>query len=81
MTVTLSDELLRSAHINEAELKAELAVTLFQQDRLTLGQASSLAGIPQLDFQRLLASRRIPIHYDDEAMEEDLQRVRGLRNS
>ena len=81
MTVTLSDELLRSAHINEAELKAELAVTLFQQDRLTLGQASSLAGIPQLDFQRLLASRRIPIHYDAEAMEEDLQRVRGLRNS
>ena len=81
MTVTLSDDLLRTAHITEAELKAELAVTLFQQERLTLAQAASLAEIPRLGFQRLLASRCIPIHYDAADLQQDLQRVQALPNA
>jgi predicted HTH domain antitoxin len=78
MPVILPDDLLQSAKMTEAELKAELALTLFQQERLTLGQAATLAGTAQLDFQRLLASRRIPLHYGIEAMEQDLERVRRL---
>ena len=79
MPVTLPDDLLQSAKLTEAELKTELALALFQQERLTLGQAALLAGLPQLDFQRLLASRQIPLHYDIEAMEEDLQRANPRR--
>ncbi|MEP7353826.1 MAG: UPF0175 family protein [Acidobacteriota bacterium] len=43
---------------------------------MTLGQAAALADQSQLDFQRLLASRRIPLHYDAEAMDQDLARAR-----
>jgi predicted HTH domain antitoxin len=78
MPVTLSDELLQSTKLTEAELKLELALALFQQDRLTLGQAALLAGLAQLDFQRILANRHIPLHYGVEAMEQDLQRVKRL---
>ena len=78
MPVILPDDLLQSAKMTEAELKAELALTLFQQERLTLGQAAALAGTAQLDFQRLLASRQIPLHYGIEAMEQDLERVKSL---
>jgi predicted HTH domain antitoxin len=77
MTVTLPDELIQSARLTEAGLKAELALALFQQERLTLGQAALLGGLPQLDFQRLLASRRIPLHYGLEAMEQDIERAKG----
>jgi predicted HTH domain antitoxin len=42
--------------------KAELALALFQREYPTLSQAAALADLPQLDFQRLLASRRIPLH-------------------
>ena len=75
MTVTVPDELLRSAQLSEAELKVELAIALFQQDRLTLTQAATLAQMPQLEFQRLLGSRKITIHYGFEQMEQDLRRV------
>ena len=78
MLVTLPDELLLSTKLTEAELKTELALALYQQERLTLGQAALLAGLPQLDFQRILASRRIPLHYGLEAMEQDLQRAKRL---
>ena len=78
MPVTLPDGLLESTKLTEAELKAELALALFQRERLTLGQAAELAGLPQLDFQRLLANRRIPIHYGIEEMQQDLRRIQGL---
>jgi predicted HTH domain antitoxin len=50
---------LQTAHLSEVELLQEIAVTLFQQDRLTLGQAAAFAGLTQLDMQRILASRRM----------------------
>ena len=78
MSLTLPDEILQSTKLTQAELHAELAPTLFVQERLTLGQAALVAGLPQLDFQRLLASRRIPLHYGIDAMEQDLQRAAGL---
>jgi predicted HTH domain antitoxin len=43
MPVTIPDELLAAAHLSEPERKQELALTLFQQERLTLAQASQLA--------------------------------------
>ena len=78
MPFTLPDELLRSTKLTEAELKTELALALFQRELLTLGQAALLAGLPQLDFQRILGSRGIPIHYGLEAMEQDLDRAKRL---
>lgn len=76
MPVTISDEVLAAAHITEPELKQELALALFQQDRLTLAQASRLAGMSQLAFQALMAARRIPIHYGVAEFREDLQTLR-----
>jgi predicted HTH domain antitoxin len=76
MPITLSDELIRSTNLTEAEIRAELALTLFQREHLTLGQAAILAGLHQLDFQRLLASRKIPIHYGIEEMKQDLEWAR-----
>lgn len=78
MTVTFPDGLLESTKLTEAELLTELALTLFQRERLTLGQAAELSGLPQLDFQRVLASRRIPVHYGFEEMQQDLRLVQGL---
>ena len=76
MPVTISDEVLKAAHITEPELKQELALALFQQERLTLAQASRLAGLGQLAFQALMAERRIPIHYGVAEFREDLEALR-----
>jgi predicted HTH domain antitoxin len=76
MPVTISDEVLKAAHITEPELKQELALALFQQERLTLAQASRLAGLGQLAFQSLMAERRIPVHYGVAEFREDLQALR-----
>jgi len=73
--VTIPDEVLAAAHMSESEIKRELALTLFQQERLTLAQANRLTEISQLAFQALLADRQIPVHYGMEEFREDLRTV------
>lgn len=59
--------------LTEQELRQELAVALFQQNRATLAKAAEIAGLTRLDFQRLLAARQIPVHYGLDEWAEDLQ--------
>lgn len=76
MSITIPDDVLESAHLTAEEALQEMAVALFQREKLTLGQASRLAGMDRLRFQHLLASRGIPLHYDVPELEADLQVLR-----
>ena len=73
MSVVISDEVLQAVQMSEAELLQEIAVMLFQKERFTLGQASRFARMNQLQFQRLLASRQISLHYDIAELREDVK--------
>lgn len=73
MSLVIPDEFLQTAHITEADLKLEIAILLFQQEKITLGTASQFADMNQLEFQRILGSRKIPIHYGIEDFQQDLK--------
>lgn len=78
MSLEIPDDILRAADMSPSELRREIAVLLFQLDKLTLGQASQYAEMSQLEFQRLLGSRQIPVHYDDREFSDDLDTLRML---
>lgn len=80
MPLVIAEETLQAAHLTPRELKQEIAVLLFSQNRLTLNQASRLAELPMLRFQHLLASRSIPVHYDVADFEADLVTLDALRS-
>ena len=73
MSIVISDETLQTLHMSESEMLIEIAILLFQQERFTLGQASRFARMNQLQFQRLLASRQISLHYDVTELREDVK--------
>ena len=78
MSITIPDDVLESAHMSEQELLQELAVLLFAQERLTLAQACKLSRMNRLQFQHLLASRNVTVHYDVADFEEDLTTLKQL---
>lgn len=63
--------------ISEQEVKCELAIALFQQDKLTLAQAARLANVSRLDMQQLLSSRRIPAQYTRTDWEDDQRSLKA----
>lgn len=78
MSLVISNEILQATGLSEAELSQEIAILLFQKEKLTLGQASHFAQMSQLQFQHLLASRQIPLHYDVAEFEADLKTLQEL---
>ncbi len=74
----IPDDVLDSARLSLVELKVELAIALYAQGRLSVGKARELAGMALWEFRQLLASRRIPPHYEAAELDEDLGTLRDL---
>ena len=81
MSLVIPDEILHIARMSATELAQEIAILLYQKEKLTLEQASQLAELSRLQFQHLLASRKIPVHYDVAEFEADLETLRERKAS
>jgi predicted HTH domain antitoxin len=79
MSVIISDEILQASQLTPSEFRQEIALHLFQTDRLTLGHASQLAEMSPNTFRQLLKQRNIPLYsYDVQDFELDLKNLREL---
>ena len=76
--VEVDQDILDSARLTPSELKVEMAVHLYEQGRLSVGKARELADMTLWQFRQLLASRRIPPHYDETDLDEDVATLREL---
>ena len=77
-TISIAPELLLTTRMTTQEIQLELAILLFSREKLTLAQASKLAQLDRIQFQHLLASRNISIHYDVEEFENDIATLKRL---
>jgi predicted HTH domain antitoxin len=77
LNITLSEELLQVAQMSGAELMREIAIMLFEQGRISLGKGAQLAKMHKMDFQTLLASRDICVHYDLEDYQADVEHLKA----
>jgi predicted HTH domain antitoxin len=61
----------------ERELRKELALALYQRRVLPLGKARVLAQMTRWEFGELLGRRKVPRHYSEEELQEDIRYARG----
>jgi predicted HTH domain antitoxin len=73
MIVEIPDSVAEQHGLSERDILLRVAIALFREEKITLGQASELAGLHQIQFQRELSARNIPIHYGEEEFEQDLR--------
>ncbi|WP_124978527.1 UPF0175 family protein [Aphanothece sacrum] len=72
MSLKLPTELLQTAQMTEAEMLKEIAIMLYQQQRIHLEQAAQISGMAIDDFYQLLIGRNLitlPTDPDDESNE------------
>lgn len=63
----------------EARLRRELALRLYQKGLLSFGKARELTGMSKWEFHLLLGEEGVTRRYDVEELKEDLQTLRALR--
>ena len=61
----------------EPRLRTELAIALYSQGILSFGKASDLAAISRFGFAVLIDERKLPRHYTDEELTQDLAYAGG----
>ncbi len=79
MSLVISDDILHLVRMSEMQLKREFALWLFQQQRFTLAQAARFLGATRLEFQKMLADRHIPVHYEVADLEQDLDTLAVIK--
>lgn len=65
----------------EDEARLLIALELYREGRVSLGKTAEVAGLSVGDFMYELRVRRIPLNYDAEDLEHDLEVVNSLRGS
>jgi predicted HTH domain antitoxin len=77
ITLDIPDEITQSNTLSQIDWLREIAIALFQQELITLGTASHIAGMHQLEFQGLLSDRGICIHYNMDDYKADIESLRS----
>ncbi len=78
VSIEIPDEVMHAARMTPEDLKRELAIHLFREGKLSFGKARELAGLNVWEFQNLLGSRNIPLHYGVEEYEDDLRTLKEM---
>jgi predicted HTH domain antitoxin len=61
----IEDTYIKASELTEEQLKLEIAIMLFEKEKLALRKAASMANIHWLDFMKELDERHIALHYDE----------------
>jgi len=78
--IEIDDEVYEALNVPEDEqdatVKTELAVSLYDRGILSFGKARALAGLSKREFHDLLGSRQIERHYAAGELDEDVDYAR-----
>lgn len=77
--LVLDDEFVKAADMTESELKLELAIWLYDANKVSLRKASKMASLHWLDFSKILSERNIPtVKTTEEDLEIEIKTVNSL---
>ena len=78
MDVVIPKDIVAATKMSEAQLKLEIAIMLYKQEKISSGRACQWLGINLIEFRRELGQRGLTINYDVEDFESDLKTLRSL---
>lgn len=64
--------------LTEEQARLDFAVGLFTSRKASLARAARLASRGRVEFQRILAERGIPLTYDSEDLNDDIETLTRL---
>lgn len=73
VSITIPQTVVYASRMTPEELRRELAISLFQQNKLSFGKAREMADMNIWDFQYMLSQRGVSVHYDLPEYEADLK--------
>ncbi len=80
MILVIPEDIWQAAQTTEKELKIELALLLYKQNKISSGKVRAWLGLSVLEFQNELAKRDLYLNYDIEDLNQDLETLKSLKS-
>jgi predicted HTH domain antitoxin len=82
--VLLSEDLVKAAHLESGEVSLEaaklIALELFREQKVSIGRAAELCGVPLATFMDFAAAHEVPpLNYDHADLKHDRRTLAKLR--
>ncbi|MBO8175056.1 MAG: UPF0175 family protein [Thermococcus sp.] len=75
--ISVSQDLARILRVSEKDLpkvvRLYLAIELYREGKISLGKAAEIARVTRWEMMEILASKGIPLQYDEEDLKEDVE--------
>ncbi len=78
MSVVIPDDILKATSMTEDELKLEIAIMLYKQEKISSGKVRVWTGVSVIEFQQELSKRGLSINYDVEDFQADIQTLQSM---
>jgi predicted HTH domain antitoxin len=78
MSFVIPDDILQAAKMTEDELRLEVAILLYKQNKISSGKAHGWTGLTVIDFQHELARRGLCINYDVQDFQADVKTLQSM---
>lgn len=78
MNLAIPDDILAASEMSEADLKLEIAILLYKQEKISAGKACEWLGLNLIEFRHQLGKRGLTINYDVEDLQADIVTLRSI---
>ncbi|MUL37306.1 UPF0175 family protein [Gloeocapsopsis dulcis] len=78
MSIVIPDDILQATKMSEDELRLEIAIMLYKQERISSGKVRAWTGLTVIEFQHELAKRGLCINYDVEDFQSDVTTLQSM---
>ncbi|PZD72306.1 hypothetical protein C1752_03893 [Acaryochloris thomasi RCC1774] len=77
MSLVIPDDILQSTQMTEGELKLEIAIMLYKQQKVSSGKVRAWTGLTVIEFQHELKERGLYANYDVEDFQSDMRTLQS----
>jgi len=76
MLVNIPDVITNVKSVSQDDIVLALAIQLYVDEEVSLAKAAEIAGMTRFEFQKLLADKNIPLRYNSEDLEREMETVK-----
>ncbi len=78
MDIVIPDKIVSATKMSSDELKLEIAIMLYKQEKISSGTACQWLGLNLIEFRRELGQHGLTINYDVDDFEADIATIKSL---
>ncbi|MEQ8969442.1 MAG: UPF0175 family protein [Coleofasciculus sp. C1-SOL-03] len=78
MSLVIPNDILQATKMTKDELKLEIAIMLYKQEKISSGKVRAWTGLTVIEFQHELGKRGLCINYDVEDFQLDIQTLQSM---